>query len=146
MGMEDRYELSAGEIAAEVIRGDAVVLNLATGVYYSLNGAGAMAWALLERGHTPGEASAAVAEHFGIPPHRAEQDIGRLLCRLREESLLKEADPGTSPQPVPEDAAPPQGTPYAPPELERFDDMGDLLAVDPPMPGVAETPWEAPKA
>jgi hypothetical protein len=144
--MEDRYQLSAGDIASEVIRGDAVVLNLASGVYYSLTGAGAMAWALLERGHTPNEAAAAVAEHFGIPPDRAESDIAVLLGRLREESLLKEADGETVPRPLPEDAAPPQGTPYATPELERFDDMGDLLAVDPPMPGLTETPWEAPQA
>jgi hypothetical protein len=145
MGMDDRYQLSAGEIASEVIRGDAVVLNLASGVYYSLQGAGALAWALLERGHTPTEAAAVVAEHFGIAPHRAEQDVGVLLGRLREEGLLKEADEGAEPQPVPEDALPPRGALYATPSLERFDDMGDLLAIDPPMPGLSETPWESPK-
>ena len=39
----------------------------------------------------------------------------------------------------------PQNTlPYETPSLNIYRDMGDLLALDPPMQGMAETPWQKP--
>ena len=33
---------------------------------------------------------------------------------------------------------------YTPPVLEVYTDMSDLLALDPPMPGLADIPWRGP--
>jgi len=118
MGMEDRYRPSAG-VTSRVTAGEAAVKDGESNVSYRLAGAGAMAWAMIERGHTPAEAAAAVAEHFGILPHRAETDVGRLLCSLREAALLEKADPDAVPEPVPDQAPPPRGTRYSTPKLER---------------------------
>ena len=119
MGMEDRYQVSAG-VSSRVDAGEALID--ANNVSYRLTGAGAMAWAMLEGGHTPAEAAAAVAEHFGILPHRSETDIGRWLCSLREAELLRETDADVVPQPLSDDAAPPRGTRYATPSLEQARD------------------------
>ena len=40
------------EVAAKVIDGEAVLINLATGVYYSMRGSGAYLWSQLESGST----------------------------------------------------------------------------------------------
>jgi hypothetical protein len=40
------------------------------------------------------------------------------------------------------DAGSPELRPYEPPVLERYADMEDLLALDPPMPGIANLPWQ----
>lgn len=34
--------------------------------------------------------------------------------------------------------------PYETPKLNIYRDMGDLLTLDPPIPGFAETPWKDP--
>ena len=36
------------EVAAKVVQGEAIIINLASGVYYSMTGVGAAAWGLLE--------------------------------------------------------------------------------------------------
>jgi hypothetical protein len=35
--------------------------------------------------------------------------------------------------------------PYELPKLNIYRDMGDLLALDPPVPGLGETPWKEPE-
>jgi hypothetical protein len=35
-----------------------------------------------------------------------------------------------------------QKSAYEPPKLNAYRDMGDLLALDPPMPGLEDIPWE----
>ena len=141
--MADRHELNARDLTAESIGGDAVILNLANGVYYGLHGAGGFAFAMLEHGHTVEETRAALAERYGIDSERAETDVAALLQRLLDEGILTTAN-GGAPRELPADALPEEGD-YATPELERYDDMGDLMAVDPPMPGIADTPWQSPR-
>ena len=34
--------------------------------------------------------------------------------------------------------------PYEIPKLNIYRDMGDLLALDPPVPGLGDTPWKDP--
>ena len=147
MDQADRFELNSAEIVAEVIGGEAVIINLASGIYYSLDGAGGMAWALLAAGHSRGETAAAIAERFGIEREQAGIELGALLADLTSEDLLRPADGnGAAPREVAEDALPPAGADYAAPRLQRFEDMGELLAVDPPMPQVAQSPWQPPAA
>jgi hypothetical protein len=35
--------------------------------------------------------------------------------------------------------------PYELPKLNIYRDMGDLLALDPPVPGLGDTPWKEPE-
>jgi len=143
MAAADRHELNARDLTAETIGGDAVILNLATGVYYGLHGAGGFAFAMLQHGHTAAETGAALCKRYGIEPEQAEADVAELLQRLLDEGILTPAN-GSAPRELPADALPEEGD-YATPELERYDDMGDLMAVDPPMPGIADTPWQSPR-
>ena len=145
MASADRHELNAGDLTAETIAGDAVILNLASGVYYGLQGAGALAFAMLEAGLTTDEVAAALADRFEVEADTARADAEALLTDLLDEGILRTSADGSTPRPIPEDAAPPPGTAYETPALDRYDDMGELLALDPPMPGVADTPWQAPR-
>lgn len=137
-----RYKLNGDEIAAETIAGEAVILNLSSGVYYSLDGAGGLAWTLLERGHTPAEASARVADRYGADQAAVDADIDALLDALLEAGLLLDDDAAVAAE-VADDELPPAGE-YVKPSLRAYTDMGDLLALDPPMPGLKEVPWRAP--
>jgi len=140
-----RYRVDTDEIAAEVVGGEAVILNLSNGEYHSLDGAGGLAWASLARGNTLAEATAAVAGHYGVDEATAREDVARLVAALIADGLLSEAPDGEAAvSAVADDEMPPAGE-YRAPELKSFRDMGDLLALDPPMPGLKEVPWQSPQ-
>jgi hypothetical protein len=146
--MAERFELNSAEIVAEVIGGEAVVINLASGIYYSLDGAGGLAWAMLAAGHPRSAVAEAIADRYGIPAEQAATELGALIADIESENLMQPAanSDGATPAELPEDALPPADSDYAAPRLQRFEDMGELLAVDPPMPQVAQSPWQPPQA
>jgi hypothetical protein len=144
--MTDSFDVHRDEIAAKVVDGEAVLINLSSGVYYSLQGPGATAWAYLEAGHPLDAVAAQLAARHGAPPARARADVEALVAELRGEGVLVERATAGPPATVDEAELPVADGDYTPPALERYADMGDLLALDPPMPGVADIPWRAPQA
>jgi Coenzyme PQQ synthesis protein D (PqqD) len=138
---EEVVVVNPTDISAKVLDGEAVIINLSTGVYFSATGSGAVAWALLQAGHDRAGIAQGVAEHFGVPVDQVDDDLGPFLADLRSHDLVVPGTAVSEPEAVELDAA---GTAYAPPELEVYTDMSDLLALDPPMPGLADIPWRDP--
>jgi hypothetical protein len=134
--MSDEITLSAkpDEVAAKVIDGEAVLINLATGVYYSMRGSGAYVWSQLESGSSVARLSDSLADRYGIGSERARQDVERLVDELRTEGLIVASDvpAAAGGAPAAEIGAAPE--PYEMPRLEKFDDMADMFALDPPLP------------
>jgi hypothetical protein len=97
----------------EVFENEAVIINIASGYYYSLNEAATEIWQLF----TEPRGSAQLAEL--LSPGQS-----KFVERLREHDLLVASDA----PPVALAAAP---VASAPPVLERFDEMADLLQFDP---------------
>lgn len=125
------------EVVAKVIDGELIVIRLDDGTYYSMAGAGATAWTLLVAGHDLGAVAAAVAGAYGIALAQAEADVSALVHELLDERLLA---PTAGPA-VPLAALAPAGAAaYEPPRLEIYRDMGNLLALDPPTPGIDDMP------
>jgi hypothetical protein len=111
----------------EVFDGEAVVVHLGTGSYYALNAAATQVWELVREGTTPSRLVETVSERSG-------EEAGRLassfLGELIEEKLLvacDEADVVDSRQMAGDGREAWRG----PPELRRFDDLQELLLVDP---------------
>ena len=139
---ERRVRPRDDEIAASVIDGEALIINLSNGVYYSLPGSGAFIWAFLERGHDTEATAAAVVDRYGVAPDRARSDVEGLVDRLVAEGIVTDDGANEREARALDLEFPAPGT-YAPPTLERYADMEDLLALDPPMPGIANLPWQS---
>jgi Coenzyme PQQ synthesis protein D (PqqD) len=134
---------NAEAVVAEVIDGEAVLINLVSGVYYSLAGAGGSIWSLIEAGSSVEEIVEAIAGRYEVSREQAQNDVARLVGELERQNLVVAAGGATAGGRDP--AAPPEGRlPYDTPELRAYHDMGDLLALDPPLPGMREIPWTAP--
>lgn len=136
---ETRYG-AAATVAAEVIEGEAVIINLDTGVYHSMDRAGAQVWEALAGGATPGEVVDALSGATGVARETAAADVARVLEALLGEALLvvnPSAAAPASPLVFPE-------CEYGPPTLTSYRDMRDLLALDPPAPGLDGITWTAP--
>ena len=71
------------------IDGEGVVLDLASGVYFGLNEAGARIWALLAQGKSREDIVATLLEEYEVPPEQLGKDVDDLLQRLVEKGLLR---------------------------------------------------------
>jgi hypothetical protein len=75
------YALRAGVVAAAV-HDETLLLDLESGVYYSLNTVGTPIWEQVAQGRTPAEIVAAIVDEYDVPPEVAAQDVQRFLDRL----------------------------------------------------------------
>ncbi len=131
---------NADEVAVEVLHGEAVLINLATGHYYSMDSAGAAIWELVDQRLSAGEIVRALTQQYDIAAEQARNDLKRLLDELEAERLVL---PYTGP-PVEAQTLEPRAArlPYETPRLVRYSDMADMLALDPPLPGLKDIPWK----
>jgi hypothetical protein len=125
--------LCPANVAARVLDGEAVMIHLETGRYYSAEGVAAVLWEPLSAGVDVEEIGRRTAEHFSLNVEQVRQDLRNFVSELTQEELLV-ADPG--------EATGGAGsidfgtTGYTTPSLQSYRDMADLLALDPPLPSV----------
>src|SRR5437762_14213205 len=84
------------EVAAKVIDGEAILINLANGVYYSMDKVGGLIWEMIEGQHTLDEMVEAVTGRYEVGRDRAEADVQRLAAELLQENLVAISEAGTS--------------------------------------------------
>jgi len=68
---DSRFHPNDMECASKVIDGEAVIINLSNGTYYSLDQVGALIWELIGDGWTLAEIGGAVAARYDVTPERA---------------------------------------------------------------------------
>jgi hypothetical protein len=139
--LQTRFRMNEAEVAAEVFDGEAIILNLATGAYYSIDRAGGLIWAQLAGGHSLEETTATILARYDVSPERARADVERVAGDLVRENLVLVAEEVRGVQPFKEPATP-ERLPYDVPALTVYRDMGAMLALDPPMPRLDEIPWK----
>ena len=126
-----RYRINSPQVINETIDGEAIMINLATGSYYSLDRVGGEVWALLE-GSVPVDD---IVVELGRRYDGAEDDIRRavddLLHRLSSEELVVPCDDGDPVGAVSPEPAPAARPAFTAPRLEKFTDMQDLILLDP---------------
>ncbi len=131
LNVHDRLAIRSNDIASKVIDGEAIIINLATGAYYSLPKVGGVIWSMVQAGRTIQQIINGVAESYGVSPWAVRTDLESLAETLTEELLVTVVGCG----PMPEAPPLPKATHrYEAPCLEAYRDMEDLLALDPPMP------------
>ncbi len=109
----------------ETFDGEAVLVHLTTGCYYALNPSASLLWTLVRDGATPATARDAIARLHGAA---AGAHVEPLLEQLVAERLLVEAPDGSTAGATPDV---PALAAFAEPKVERFEDMQQLLLVDP---------------
>jgi hypothetical protein len=138
LNLSSRLQPNREEIAAKVMDGEAIIINLTTGVYYSMDKVGGLVWDLIEGGNSMEEIVEFILSRYDVGREQAKADVERLAAELMQEKLVLESNGEVTP---PERKIPEQDKlPYEPPKLNIYHDMGDLLALDPPTPGLENLP------
>lgn len=126
-----RLRINAPQVVGEVVDGEAVIVNLINGNYYSLDGVGGFIWQCIEKRALPSEIVDAVARRYTGDRADIEPAISALLDQMMREGLVLLEDAGENGGSVPQDASDSAAEPFSPPVLRRYDDMQDLLLLDP---------------
>lgn len=133
---------NAPSVVAEIIDGEAVIMNLSTGHYFSTQGAGSELWSLVEGGVSEAGLAGYLQQRYRLEAGEAATGAETFLSQLREHDLVvaATADAPSVPARVPD----PSAAAYAPPVLNAYSDMEDLLLLD-PIHDVGEAGWPMPK-
>lgn len=89
----DTVLVAARDQVSTELEGEAVILGLADGVYYGLDGVGAHVWELLREPRSVAELRDAVTAAFEVDPATAERDLLALLGELAARRLVEPAPP-----------------------------------------------------
>ena len=120
--------VNASHVVHETIDGEAILIHLGTGTYYSLDGVGAEVWGLLAAGADRETMLAAAGQRYDGDPTEVERGLASLVGELLREGLLVEGEP----QPTADPPRLPSGqVPFAPPVLNIYTDMQEFMLVDP---------------
>ena len=125
--------------AAEVIEGEAVMINLGDGMYFTMDGVGAELWLLIEQSASLLAIAGCLAERHGVDQGRVVDDLRGVADELVAAGLVVVDTDAETAEAFDVDWPEPRPT-YVPPVLVTYSDLGDVLALDPPLPILGPTP------
>lgn len=76
------------DVLARSVGNETVLLDLESGIYYTLNSVAATVWSALERGQTPEQAVALVVDRYDVDEATATADVQELLQDLLDNNLV----------------------------------------------------------
>jgi hypothetical protein len=123
--------INAPKVISETIDSEAVVINLDSGTYYSLEGTAGEIWALVEHGLDPGRIVGVLRSRHHASGNEIEAAVGDFLAELEGEELLVPADGGSFQGDAPDEPAGQGNLPFSPPRVARYTDLQHLIALDP---------------
>ena len=117
--------------------GDEVVLaNYASGIYYNLDGTGAQIWLGINAGKTVEQIVDGFSAVAKVDRSTIDQSVRTFVDHLLAEGIIISGQPTSSTR----DWSPIISGAFSVPQLERFDDLRDLLLLD-PIHDVGENGW-----
>jgi len=137
MDATDWYRINDADVAQETIDGETVIVNLATGTYYSLAGSGAAIWQAVAGGASIASATAAALAAYDGDEATVRAAVAELFARLLRDGLIAPGPTGAEPT-----FTAGERKPFEPPVLHTYRDLQDLLLLD-PIHEVDEAGWPA---
>ncbi|MBP1464255.1 PqqD family protein [Candidatus Chloroploca sp. M-50] len=135
--------LNQPAVISEIVDGEAIVVNLESGAYYSMRATAGVIWAALLHGKDAQAIATLLGEVYAVPVAAVAHEVDAFIDQLLAEQLVvPAANPPEAMPPLSIDL-PPDET-FTPPLLEKYTDMADLLLLDPIHEVDAETGWPQP--
>jgi len=121
------FSIANSDIAHERVDDEVIVVNLQTGAYFSFRGVAADVWSLLTDGVDVDAIAAHLAETGAADVAVVRADVAAFADQLAAQGLLVVSDAA-----APTEVVWPHGRgEYEKPVVEKFEDMEELLLLDP---------------
>ncbi|MEM1245090.1 MAG: PqqD family protein [Acidobacteriota bacterium] len=137
--MAQRYETNAPSVIFEDFGDETILIHLDTGFYYSLDATGMAVWDLLSSRFTAEEVCSRLDDDYEHAGNEMQEAVETFLGKLLEEGLVRESEQ-TAADEKPEATVNRQKVRFAAPTLSRFEDMEEMLLLD-PVHDVTEQGW-----
>ena len=142
-----RFRVNTPTVTHETIDGEAVIINLDSGNYYSLVEVGSFIWGLVEKGASAGEVQNLVLQTYEGNATDVDRGVQELLAQLQQENLIVPIDTAgaldvTQNQELPSNNNHEKPS-FNPPLLHKYSDMQELLLLD-PIHDVDDAGWPKP--
>jgi Coenzyme PQQ synthesis protein D (PqqD) len=126
-----RYRVNHPQVINETIDDEAIMINLVSGNYYSLDSVGGEVWDLVEQSRSVDEIVTELGNRYEADEELIRRSVSDLFEEMSREQLVVPDEGAPAVAPVP--SAPPVNDrlPFQAPKLQKFTDMQDLILLDP---------------
>ena len=76
------------DVLFQELHGEAVLLNLKSGVYFGLDAVGTRVWQLFEKHELLADIAEAIVAEFDVPEERCSTDLLALIADMEREGLV----------------------------------------------------------
>lgn len=133
MSTPERFHVSNPNLIHDNIQGEVILLNLDTGTYYQVQGAGVWVWNLLAAGVSLPEIAAHLTRRYPNDAPAIESGLGQFVHDLEQEQIIAPLNSDAPAPAIPPamDPAQPSDSNFQAPVLLKYTDMQSLLLLDP---------------
>ncbi len=147
--MNSVFEVNSPAVVGEILDGEAVIMNLKSGNYFSTDKVGSMLWGMIEKGADYQTMLAALDAHFDADVKQISAAIDAFLDDLITNDLVRTAEIesvgiGQAELEQPDIVQRNGRGDFTAPVLTVYSDMQDLLLLD-PIHDVDEGGWPTPR-
>ena len=133
-----RYVIDASRVSHERLQDEVIVINVATGSYFSGSGTAADLWTLIAAGMNFDDIVSTLATAYGIDAPSIRDDLAACIAKLTEGAVISAAGRAAAEVTIVLPEMPRAA--WSPPVFDEYTDMWDLLQAD-PIHDVSETGW-----
>jgi hypothetical protein len=124
--------VNSPQVISETVGGETIIVNLATGHYFNLQGTAVDVWDGIARGDSRDAIVAFLAASYAAADGEIEEAVGSLLDDLTAAELVTpEAENGAASVAIERPPGGQQLPPFIPPTFTTFTDMQDIILLDP---------------
>ena len=138
-----RFRVNTPTVTHETIDGEAVIINLDSGNYYSLVDVGSFIWGLIEQGASASDAQNLVSQTYQGNAVEIDRGVQDLFAQLQQESLIVPVDGASDLSQVTPSSNGHEKPSFNLPLLNKYSDMQELLLLD-PIHDVDDAGWPKP--
>ena len=134
-----RYRANTPRFVDETVDGEALIMDMVTGSYYTCRDSSTIAWEALKAGVATSDVAALISNAYRVELGNVERDVERFVDDLLGDEMLVPLDGSAAP-------APPATTngsvigEYQPLRFDRYTDLADLILLD-PVHDVSDAGW-----
>jgi hypothetical protein len=118
------------QVIHETLEGETIIIDLASGTYFSLQGAAPAIWNGLTAGQSDEQIVIRLQALYTAEVSEIEPALNAFLQELLGDHLIAPTENGAAPAPLDSDESV-ERVPFAPPRLERYTDMQEIILLDP---------------
>jgi len=130
MALNQNFRINVPKVISETIDGETIIINLESGHYFSLNHSGGQIWNDIQTGHSTEQIFQLTQQRYPRDAAQVPSAVSGFLAALLSEALIGPCETFEISEKLSTPTAP-ADRPFEIPGLQKYEDMQDLLLLDP---------------